>query len=273
MLVAHFILLGALVHLEATAHLNMVSPRPFRRESPDNSPLAADGSDFPCKLRPNGFETPLKSASIRIGEPHTVKLQGTATHGGGSCQISLTTDQTPSKDSEWVVIKSFEGGCPANVDGNLQGGSMANDLFSLDFVIPDSVDPGNYTLAWTWFNRIGNREMYMECAPIIVTNDLAKWGASGRKALSMLPPMFVANINGCLTKENVDVRFPQPGAYVESKGKPDRLASPSDPACTGTPAFGSAAGKKAQYDSRSAGQSTLSPFSAHPTYSRALPCL
>jgi hypothetical protein len=35
-----------------------------------------------------------------------------------------------------------------------------------------------------------------------------------------VPPMFVANVNGCTTKESVDIRFPQAGDNVEYKGQP-----------------------------------------------------
>ncbi|KAJ5216810.1 hypothetical protein N7468_009818 [Penicillium chermesinum] len=229
--------LGLLMLLSgwARAHMILTSPEPFGRDTLNNSPLAADGSDFPCKLRSGAFELPAEQAMIAVGETYPLILEGSATHGGGSCQISLTTDRIPSKESKWMVIKSFEGGCPANVEGNLAGGATAVHPFGLEFAIPRGIDPGNYTLAWTWFNRIGNREMYMNCAPITII------GGSTQglpEELSSFPPMFIANINGCITAEGVDIRFPQPGNTVERKGEPGRLAPPNVPVCSGVPRFG-----------------------------------
>jgi hypothetical protein len=42
-------------------------------------------------------------------------------------------------------------------------------------------------------------------------------------------PMFVANVNGCTTKESVDIRFPQAGDNVEYKGQPRGSAWRSHP--------------------------------------------
>jgi hypothetical protein len=231
----------------ASAHMIMSSPTPYSKDSLNNSPLAADGSDFPCKLRDNAFQAPDTETVIGIGESHPLTFEGSATHGGGSCQISLTTDLQPSKSSKWKVIKSFEGGCPANVDGNLSGGEKA-DTFS--FKIPEGIAAGKYTLAWTWFNRIGNREMYMNCAPITVSGGSSKRSIDEDNELysnsteifdkrsANFPPMFVANVNGCTTKEGIDIRFPQPGEFVEFLGQPSNLAPEGSEACTGTPTFG-----------------------------------
>ncbi|KAJ5836942.1 hypothetical protein N7447_002968 [Penicillium robsamsonii] len=221
------------------AHMIMSSPTPFSKDTLNNSPLLEDGSDFPCKLRDNAFEAPSTETTIAIGESYPLTFIGSATHGGGSCQISLTTDLQPSKSSQWKVIKSFEGGCPANVDGNIPGGPDLIDPHSFNFTIPDGISAGKYTLAWTWFNRIGNREMYMNCAPITVSGGSSKRSPEEleRRATSF-PPMFVANINGCLTQESVDIRFPQPGDYVEHDGEPTNLASEGSEACIGTARFG-----------------------------------
>ena len=131
--------------------------------------------------------------------------------------MSLTSDREPTKSSEWKVIKSYEGGCPADVAGNLAGGSSANNSLELHVTIPENIEPGKYTLAWTWFNRIGNREMYMNCAPITVTRNSLERSSETVKHSSDFPPMFVANINGCTTREGVDIRFPQVGSVVEYK--------------------------------------------------------
>lgn len=57
----------------------------------------------------------------------------------------------------------------------------------------------------------GNREMYMNCAAVTVTN-----GGSGLTG----PTPFVANanVNECKTIENIDVVFPDPGSVVHYGG-------------------------------------------------------
>ncbi|KGO74372.1 hypothetical protein PITC_008960 [Penicillium italicum] len=224
------------------AHMIMSTPTPYSKDTLNNSPLAADGSDFPCKLRDNAFEAPATETILAIGESHPLSFIGSATHGGGSCQISLTTDLKPSKSSEWKVIKSFEGGCPANVDGNMSGGPDVIDPYTFNFTIPDGISAGKYTLAWTWFNRIGNREMYMNCAPVTVSGGSSKRSPEElEKRAASFPPMFVANVNGCTTPESVDIRFPQPGEYVEHDGESANLAKEGSEACTGTATFGGSA--------------------------------
>lgn len=242
MLTKWYFLLAAIAVWEISAHMILTSPEPYSKESLNNSPLAADGSDFPCKLRPNAFQAPSEETIIGVGDSHTLAFQGSATHGGGSCQVSLTSDREPSQSSEWKVIKSFEGGCPANVESNIAGDSTAADPYTFDFAIPESITPGKYTLAWTWFNRFGNREMYMNCAPITVTSGSAKRSkGEAQNDSSNFPPMFVANINGCITQEGVDIRFPQPGENVEYKGQITNLAPKDEAACKGFPTFGSSA--------------------------------
>ncbi|KAF7597127.1 hypothetical protein BBP40_009465 [Aspergillus hancockii] len=225
------------------AHMIMSQPAPYGKDTLNNSPLEAGGSDFPCKLRPNAFQDPAQETVAKVGERMPLTFIGSATHGGGSCQISLTKELEPTKDTEWMVIKSIEGGCPANVEGNLAGGADMINPTEFSYTIPEGIEPGKYTLAWTWFNRIGNREMYMNCAPITVADGSVE--ASGgtedrvvRKRSTSYPPLFVANINGCITKEGVDIRFPNPGDNVEYAGNPSNLAPDGSVACTGAPVFG-----------------------------------
>lgn len=232
----------------ANGHMMMKTPYPYGPNTLNNSPLNADGSDFPCKLRDHVYDPPTQNNTMAIGEPQTLSFIGSATHGGGSCQISLTTDKYPTKNSQWKVIHSIEGGCPANVPGNLEGGADTPDPTTFQFSIPDSIAPGEYTLAWTWFNRVGNREMYMNCAPIIVTSTKTKRddapapeepvNISKRSLPQDLPDMFVANINGCMTPEGVDIRFPNPGNSVDLLGEPSNLMAIGQAACTGGPGPG-----------------------------------
>ncbi|CAG8879445.1 unnamed protein product [Penicillium salamii] len=232
------LLLQALAFPPVYAHLKMTSPEPYSRDAINNSPLAADGSDFPCKLQSGSFQAPTEESTYLTGHNNTIKLLGSATHGGGSCQVSLTTDREPTKRSEWKVIKSYEGGCPARVPGILPGDATSNHSLQLHFAIPEGIEPGKYTLAWTWFNRIGNREMYMNCAPITVANDSPSNAFDDTpKQSPAFPPMFVANINGCMTRENVDIRFPWPGSIVEYNGDRNNRPQDSEPVCSGNPTF------------------------------------
>lgn len=100
------------------------------------------------------------------------------------------------------------------------------------YTIPPEITPGDYTLAWTWFNKIGEREMYMNCAPITVTGsshyakrDLDNAALSSddntfaKRDMSSLPDMFVANIgNGCSTAPSgTDLAIPvaNRGKYIQ----------------------------------------------------------
>jgi hypothetical protein len=231
----------------AHGHMIMKDPVPYGVSSLNNSPLAADGSDFPCKQRQGVYDI-TQMNNMTIGAPQKLDFLGSATHGGGSCQLSLTTDLQPTKNSKWMVIHSIEGGCPANVDGNLDGGPQSTGSSTFQFAIPEGINAGQYTLAWTWFNRIGNREMYMNCAPV---NVMAGSGTSSNKrdateeeqptSLSKrtsFPDLFVANINGCTTTEGVDIRFPDPGDSVQYAGTPSNLQPSGQAACTGGPGEG-----------------------------------
>ena len=236
------------------AHLIMTNPVPYGKDSLNNSPLAADGSDFPCKQRSGVYDVG-KENTYSVGDSIPLSFQGSATHGGGSCQVSLTTDREPTKDSNWMVIKSIEGGCPLNTEGNISGGETNKVPGNLNFTIPDGISSGKYTMAWTWFNRVGNREMYMNCAPVTVQGGSSKRSdeeaqteteAESESALEKrdgeFPGMFVANVNGCTTPESKDLRFPNPGEDVEYNGDPSNLMSEGQKSCSGTPEFGGGSG-------------------------------
>jgi hypothetical protein len=138
-------IVGALSALPlALAHMQMSDPSPINdpHQSPQRpgetldynylNPLDADGSNFPCK----GYhlDTPLNVvATYEAGSKHTMKLRGSATHGGGSCQMSLSCDG----GKEFRVIESMMGGCPLTS--------------SYDFTVPSDVPAAEKCLlAWTW---------------------------------------------------------------------------------------------------------------------------
>lgn len=195
----------------SSAHMLMTNPAPYGASTLTNSPLLADGSDFPCKARAGVYAPADKDNVYAQGSEQSLAFKGTATHGGGSCQVSVTTDLKPDQKSVWKVLKSFEGGCPARDQiGNMGNNPEQIDPYKYNFTIPNELSAGKYTLAWTWFNKVGNREMYMNCAPLTVTGK-----NTDSKFLASLPNMFVANIrfNGetCTVPADVDLKFPNAG--------------------------------------------------------------
>ncbi|KAH6618896.1 hypothetical protein C7974DRAFT_39111 [Boeremia exigua] len=230
-------IIGALSVLPlALAHMQMSSPSPLRdphaTDRPDEpkdynilSPLNADGSNFACK----GYHlnTPLTTvATYPAGSKQTLRLRGDTTHSGGSCQISLSCNG----GDDFYVIESIMGGCPLRKN--------------YDFTIPSEIPAAKKCLlAWTWFNKIGNREMYMNCAVIDITNKRRSKRdsqAAASNALSKYPELFVANlanINNCKIQETTEVVFDNPGkSVIYANGK----SASSQPSfrrgqCTGKP--------------------------------------
>lgn len=215
----------------ASAHMQMSNPYPIRSPLNPNggdnkdysytSPLDASGANFPCK----GYQNDAFKSVIdyEVGQQYSMSLEGSATHGGGSCQLSLSYDTGKS----FTVIQSIEGGCPLTSN--------------YTFTIPSDAPSGEALFAWSWFNKIGNREMYMNCAQVTIKGGSAKRAhardlkvARAGTAFSSRPPLFIANVNGpgeCTTTESQEVKFPEAG--------PDLLGSVAGPGytCKGSAAF------------------------------------
>ncbi|KAJ4510892.1 hypothetical protein HRR75_005586 [Exophiala dermatitidis] len=214
-----------LMTASVNGHMKLKSPVPYGQSTLDNSPLLADGSDFPCKQRTGVYDAEGAENVMTIGEPQTLSFLGSAVHGGGSCQVSLTTDLKPTKDSKWMVIKSIEGGCPASVPGNLPADPNGTGASTFQYTIPDGIAPGQYTLAWTWHNKVGNREMYMNCAPVelkrVEAGKMKRVDSGKITKRTSFPNLFIANlagINDCTTPEGFDYNYPEPGDVVQSAG-------------------------------------------------------
>ncbi|KAL1679172.1 hypothetical protein EV122DRAFT_210486 [Schizophyllum commune] len=190
----------------AAAHMEVTNPPPLRSKSnpntPENlidysmtSPLISDGSNYPCKGYLADTEGKESVATWAAGSTQSVTLEGSAIHEGGSCQFSLSEDGGET----FKVIKSFIGNCPAST-GPL---NMTVD-------VPADAKDGENVFAWTWNNRVGNREMYMNCAIVTIEN--------GGAGLSTYPDVFVAQLSGvndCTVPEGTDVDYPNPGEQVE----------------------------------------------------------
>jgi hypothetical protein len=131
----------------AFGHIQMIVPSPLRDPHSDRNqepkdyniltPLHSDGSDFTCK----GYQYNTQWTTVATynpGRTYQMRLKGGATHGGGSCQISLSCDG----GTEFKVIKSIIGGCPEDM--------------KYDFTIPEELDnslgdkKATCLLAWTW---------------------------------------------------------------------------------------------------------------------------
>ncbi|KAK2741482.1 hypothetical protein FQN57_005615 [Myotisia sp. PD_48] len=191
-------ILGALAAAgSALGHMQMKSPYPLRSQfDPKNdwsnidydntSPMGA--GNFPC--RGHHRNTPWRTAATwAAGSSATMQLAPGNQHRGGSCQLSLSYDN----GATFKVIKSMIGGCPLTL--------------SYSFTIPSAAPSGKALFGWSWFNLEGNREMYMNCAQVEITN-----GGSG---ISHLPNMWVANVgNGCSTVEGRHTVFRNPGPDV-----------------------------------------------------------
>ncbi|EXF82893.1 extracellular protein [Colletotrichum fioriniae PJ7] len=223
----------------------MTDPPPIKaKENPNTSPenvdysyttpLSSSGSDFPCK----GYLSLLVSPEAKpvdtwnAGNSYSVTISGHAVHGGGSCQISLSVDG----GSSFKVLRSFIGGCPRG------------DATQLDFRLPgDTPSSDHAVLAWTWFNNLGNREMYMNCAVISVAGE---GGGEGHgESFNKRPEIFKANVgNGCRTADSRDVMIPNPGPDVEVNNSD---AVPPIGECESGP--GAAAGSDSGPGSRSGG--------------------
>ena len=178
------------------AHITMTSPVPFVK--PDSGPI--NQAQWPCK-KDLGFAVTTMN-KMAVGQDQKLIFDGSAVHGGGSCQLSVTTDTSPTKDSVWKVIQTIEGGCP--------GVDKAEEF---TFKLPDSIPNGKGTFAWTWFAKLsGGPEMYMNCAPIEVTG-----GASDTSKFDALPDMLVANLPGvtdCKQEPSTVLQIPNPGEVV-----------------------------------------------------------
>ncbi|KAJ9295943.1 CAZyme family AA11 [Paecilomyces variotii] len=276
MITKNIFLVGALLASSVCGHMQMSKPYPIRSPLNPNGgqnkdysytdPLSSSGSDYPCKGYAND---PFQSvANYTAGSQYEMELSGSATHGGGSCQISLSYD----KGKSFKVIKSMEGGCPIPK--------------KYDFKIPSDAPSGDALLAWTWFNKIGNREMYMNCAQVTIqgsssskrshVRDLRAKKLAARTAFDSLPPIFLANINAegqCTTIADEEVNFPLPGDDVQGhvsgkgytcKGTAPFLGSSSDSSSTSSSSSSSpsSSASPSSSSSSSSASSSSSPASA-----------
>ncbi len=262
-----FAALALLLARISNAHMIMATPKPYG--NPDNSPLASSGANFPCKVTgdPATFYSGTTATSMAVGENQTLSFTGSAVHGGGSCQLAITSDKQPSASTQWQVILSIESGCPST-----DGTSASTYQYS----IPSGVASGDYVFAWTWVSKLsGTQEYYMNCAPITVTGGASKRSEDSNQQVSKratLPNLFVANlasVNDCKSTLSSDVLFPDPGENVQKPNPKPSFASVSGTNCFPAGATGGAS-PAASAPSSSAGSGTGSGSGAESPLSSAV---
>lgn len=101
--------------------------------------------------------------------------------------------------------------------------SFARTAFTVPVDVPAS---SKALLSWTWFNKVGNREMYQNCAVRCVAHNVnvAEGSAqlvqisNSRSTTWTAPLAYRANTfaNGqCITREGEEIVFPNPGPQVQ----------------------------------------------------------
>ena len=170
------------------------------------APLNTYGYKFPCK----GFSKGPPTETF-YSNTITVTLEGSAVHGGGHCQFGITYN-----DNEFLVLKTVIRSCLMN--------SM-----TYEFQLPQNTPQGPVTVFWTWINAIGNREYYMECADILLSNN-----ENGDNQPLNGKELIIADINGY----QIIPEFPRSGMYDGSElflnARPFYIYPPQIPTITPT---------------------------------------
>lgn len=228
----------------ANGHGIMIEPRPYNLETEPLQQVAplSEKLPFPCQGRTEHAEN---RSVLTAGSNQTVKFWISAVHGGGSCQFSITYDYPPPADiSKWKTLYTIIGGCPAEAAGNLEtvekdksgrengrqcGNSSGSECVrQFDVPIPSGLaNSEQATFAFTWFNKIGNREMYMTCSPVKIVG-----GTNDKAFMDSLPPVFQANIPGtCETGESGQLlNIPNPGKFGKVYAEPSPKGNGQCPA-------------------------------------------
>lgn len=117
------------------------------------------------------------------------------------------------------------GGCPKTL--------------TYDFTVPSHAPSGEALFAWTWQNKIGNREFYMDCA--VVQIDSADGSQHRRQdsldTIDSLPGIWKADmksVNNCETVEGDNPVYPHPGTDVVYGDGMDSSSSATEGDCDAT---------------------------------------
>ncbi|KAJ9086803.1 hypothetical protein DSO57_1000427 [Entomophthora muscae] len=194
----------------SAAHMALSEPAPRRSthhpgytwENQDfdiTNPLG-EQFPFPCRGAPVG---PVYKA-YKAGSNIDIHIDGGAKHSGGHCQFSMTYDQV-----NFAVLKTVMGDCI---------------ISTVDYqvAIPKDAPNGNATFVWTWFNKIGNREMYMNCVDIEITDGSDNGSIKGKKMVVGNLPGYPTFPEGFADNYGEEMFESQPIITVAPKGSPSK---------------------------------------------------
>lgn len=252
------ILLSLVSVLSVTmAHMAMTEPAP--RRSPNHSGYRGGSSvdydmtsplggsrKFPCRGAPKGP----KAKTYTAGQPIKTHIGGSAKHGGGHCQFSMTYD-----DNTFVVLKTIYGTC-------------LMDSVNYEIPLPKDAPNGNVTLAWSWFNKVGNREFYMNCADIEITGGSDYGAFTGKKMVVANWPGHPTLPEGFANDYGKDMFESQPILSIKPNGAPKKPSVPEKPKYEQKPAYPNDGKYKSNYPAKhdyqkydgSQASSILKPF-------------
>ncbi|KAJ9086800.1 hypothetical protein DSO57_1038474 [Entomophthora muscae] len=168
----------ALFSLLASTAAHMALSEPAPRRSPNHPGYTGGNIDYDITTPlGSGAYTPCKGAPIgpvyktyKAGSDIDVHITGGASHSGGICQFSVSYDQI-----HFAVLKTVNDCISTSVDYKV--------------TIPRDAPNGNAIFAWTWFNKVGNREMYMNCVDVDIAGGSDNGSITGKQ-------MTVANLQG-----------------------------------------------------------------------------
>lgn len=155
------------------------------------------------------------------------------------------------RGKSFVVIHSYVGGCPSGQES------------SFGFQLPTDTPASDEALfAWTWQNKVGNKEMYMNCAVVKIHGGDDGDGGAEKALFADRPAIFEANIgNGCGTVSNRNVKYPNTGPDVDVN---DSAAVPPTGKCEAAAPTGSLGGS-GNTDGSSGGGFATGPSAAMST--------
>lgn len=150
----------------------------------NNRPLSTNNLELSCKQGPVFYDLVMFNVCA-ARDTQLLSSNGTSIWGDESCQISIITDVYPKTDYVCEIMRSIEERCPAQRNKDLMGDNAeAVVLYESEFAILPGLAPGDYTLAWTWFNKVEHQRVYMDCAPLRIT---------GEDFFTILPHLSFAN--------------------------------------------------------------------------------